>query len=157
RSKRFRKAIDALFFVWVLTIGAPAAAQRTTGDIVGKVTDASGGVLPGVTVTLRGPALQGEQVAIASESGQYRLTVIPPGLYELEYVLQGFTTLKRTDILIQVGATVTLDVSLKVGALEESITVSGAAPVVDVTSSQVSTAYNQEWVQSAPVRRFSYF
>jgi hypothetical protein len=154
-SMRWRFAIWCTFLF--LATAWTADAQRTTGEIVGKITDGSGGVLPGVTVTLRGPSLQGEEVVVSGETGLYHLPVVPPGLYELEYMLPGFTTVKRTEILVQVGATVTLDESLKVGALEESITVSAASPVVDVTKSQVSTAYNQEWVQTAPVRRFSYF
>src|SRR5262245_4139818 len=107
----------------LLALAAPAAAQRTTGEIVGKVADAQGGVLPGVTVTLRGAAVQGEQVAVTSETGAYRFPVLPPGSYELEYSLSGFTTLKRTDILVNVGATIQLDETLKVGAIEESVTV----------------------------------
>jgi hypothetical protein len=152
-----RLAVAVLISFTVLALAVPAAAQRTTGEIVGKVSDASGGVLPGVTVTLRGPALQGEQVDVTTASGQYRFPVVPAGTYELEYALSGFTTIKVTDILIVVGQTAQLDQSLKVGAVEENITVSGASPVVDLSTSQVSTAYNQEWVQSLPVRRFSYF
>src|SRR5262249_61457844 len=95
----------------------PAAPQRTTGEIVGKVSDASGGVLPGVTVTLRGPALQGEQVDVTTASGQYRFPVVPAGTYELEYALSGFTGVKVTGIFVVVGATVQLDQSLKARAL----------------------------------------
>jgi hypothetical protein len=135
----------------------PAAAQRTTGEIIGKVIDESGGVLPGVTVTLRGPAIQGAQTDVTSETGTYRFPVLPPGTYELEYVLPGFGTVKREGIQIAVGSTVELEVALKVSSLEETITVTGDAPVVNTATSQVSTAYNKEWVQNAPVRRFSYF
>lgn len=146
------------FWVWaLLALAVPAVAQRTTGEIIGKVTDPSGATLPGVTVTLRGPSLQGAQVDVTSDSGQYRFPVVPPGTYELEYVLSGFTTVKSTGILIVVGGNVELNQVLKVGTVEESITVSGQAPVVDLTSSQVSTAYNQDWVQNLPVRRMSYF
>jgi hypothetical protein len=135
----------------------PVAAQRTTGEIIGKVVDESGSVLPGVTVTLRGAGVAGAPSVVTSETGAYRFPVLPPGTYEVEYVLPGFSTLKRQAIPIAVGSVVELDVALKVGALEESVTVSGQSPVVNLASSQVSTAYNREWVQNAPVRRFSYF
>ncbi len=136
---------------------SPAAAQRTGGEIVGRVVDDSGGALPGVTVTLRGPALQGELVAVTTETGQFRFPAVPAGTYELNYVLGGFTSVKLTGILVNVGATVSLDQKMNVGAVEESVTVSGISPVVDTSTSQVSTAYNEEWVKSLPVRRFSYF
>src|SRR5438093_4856559 len=140
-----------------LGLATPVAAQRTTGEIIGKIVDESGSVLPGVTVTLRGAGVAGAPTVVTSETGTYRFPVLPPGTYDLEYTLAGFTTLKRDAIPITVGSIVELDVAMKVGALEESITVSGQSPVVNLASSQVSTAYNSDWVQNAPVKRFSYF
>jgi hypothetical protein len=141
----------------LVVFAAPADAQRTTGEIIGKVTDDSGGVLPGVTVTLHGAAIAGAPTAVTSETGVYRFPVLPPGAYDLEYALTGFGTLRRRGIPVAVGAVVALDVSLKISALEEAITVTGDAPVVNTATAQVSTSYNKEWVQNAPVRRFSYF
>jgi Carboxypeptidase regulatory-like domain/TonB-dependent Receptor Plug Domain len=140
-----------------LAAAMPAAAQRTTGEIIGKITDQSGAVLPGVTVTLRGAGVPGAPTTVTSETGTYRFPVLPPGTYEVEYVLPGFSTVKRTDIPVAVGGIVELDISMRVGAVEESVTVSGDTPVVNLSTSQVSTAYNSEWVQNAPVKRFSYF
>ncbi|MBI3403367.1 MAG: carboxypeptidase regulatory-like domain-containing protein, partial [Acidobacteria bacterium] len=140
-----------------LGLALPAAAQRTTGEITGKVADESGSVLPGVTVTLRGAGVAGAPTVVTSETGRYLFPVLPPGSYDVEYQIAGFTTLRREAIPVAVGAVVELDVALKVGALEESVTVSGQSPVVNLASSQVSTAYDREWVQNAPVRRFSYF
>jgi len=138
-------------------LATSAAAQRTTGEIIGKIVDESGSVLPGVTVTLRGAGVAGAPTVVTSETGTYRFPVLPPGTYSVEYTLTGFTTLKRENIPVAVGSVVELDVSMKVGALEESITVSGESPVVNVVSSEVSTTYNRQWVESAPVKRFSYF
>jgi hypothetical protein len=140
-----------------LAVAVPAAAQRTTGEIIGRIVDESGSVLPGVTVTLRGALVAGAPTAVTNETGTYRFPVLPPGTYALEYTLAGFTTLKREQIPVAVGQIVELDVSMKVGALEESITVSGESPVVNVVSSEVSTTYNRQWVESAPIKRFSYF
>src|SRR5207244_13276541 len=141
----------------VVAVAAPAAAQRTTGEIFGKVVDESGNILPGVTVTLRGAGVAGAPTAVTSETGTYRFPVLPPGNYSLEYTLPGFATLRREAIPVDVGATVELDASMKIGAIEEAVTVTGESPVVNLSSSQVSTAYNHEWVMNAPVRRFSYF
>jgi hypothetical protein len=141
----------------LLLLTAPAWAQRTTGEIIGKVVDDSGAVLPGVTVTLRGAGVAGAPTAVTSESGVYRFPVLPPGTYDLEFTLQGFATFKREAIPVAVGSTVELDVKMAVGTLQESVTVTGESPVISVSTAQVSTAYNKEWVQNAPLRRFSYF
>jgi hypothetical protein len=152
-------------FVWrwswclaiLVSTAAPALAQRTTGEIIGKISDESGGVLPGVVVTLRGSAVAGAPTSVSTEAGVYRFPLLPPGTYELEYSLAGFGALKREGIPVAVGSTVPLDVTLKVSTVEEAITVTGDAPVVNTATAQVSTSYNKEWVQNAPVRRFSYF
>jgi hypothetical protein len=83
--------------------------------------------------------------------------VLPPGTYAVEYAISGFSTIRREGIPVDVGSVVELDITMKVGSLEESVTVTGASPVVDLASSEVSTSYNREWVENAPVRRFSYF
>jgi len=153
--KHLVKAALSILMLTVLT--STAMAQRTTGEIIGKVTDESGAVLPGVTVTLRSAAVPGAPTTVTSETGVYRFPVLPPGTYDVEYVLAGFGTLKREGIPIAVGATVALDVALKISSLEETVTVTGQSPVVNTATSQVSTSYNKEWVQNAPVRRFSYF
>lgn len=153
---RFAKCL--IVVVSVLVAARPAAAQRTTGEIQGVVTDDSGAVLPGATVTVRGATIQSAGlVAVTAENGGYRFANLPPGEYALEAVLQGFNTLKRDGVQVGVGTTVSLDLILKVGSLEETITVTGASPVVNVSSAQVSTNYTKEWVEAAPVRRFSFF
>jgi hypothetical protein len=141
----------------VLGCAGTAAAQRTTGEIIGRVTDEQGAVLPGVTVTLSGAGVAGTPVVVTPETGTYRFPLLPPGTYDLEYTLGGFNTLKRTAIPVSVGATVELEIKLTVGALTEALTVKGEAPVVNASSAEVSTSYNREWVRNAPVRRFSYF
>ena len=138
-------------------LATSAAAQRTTGEIIGKVVDESGSVLPGVTVTLRGAGVAGAPTVVTSETGVYRFPVLPPGTYSVEYALTGFGRSSARRFRSPSASVVELDVTLKVGALEESVTVSGESPVVNVASSEVSTNYNREWVENAPVRRFSYF
>ena len=141
----------------LLLAATPAVAQRTTGEIVGTVTDESGAVLPGVTVTLRGAGVGGAPTTVTSETGAYRFPALPPGSYDLEYTLQGFGTLRNTAIPVGVGGIVELKAVLKVSALSESVTVTGESPVVNLASTTVSTNYNHEWVAAAPIRRFSFF
>jgi len=154
---RRRVIAHGVLLLVLVSFAIPARAQRTTGEIVGTVTDESGAVLPGVTVTIRGSGLPGAPNVVTSETGAYRFPALPPGDYTLEYTLQGFATLRRENIPVGVGAVIDLKVSLKVSSLEETVTVSGASPVVNVASTTVSTNYNQEWVASAPIRHFSFF
>jgi hypothetical protein len=146
-----------LWLLLLVTIAAPARAQRTTGEIVGTVTDESNAVLPGVTVTIRGTGVAGSPSVVTSETGTYRFPALPPGEYNLEYTLQGFATLRRENIPVGVGAVVELKISLKVSTLSETVTVTGESPVVNLASTTVSTNYNKEWVAAAPIRHFSFF
>ena len=133
----------------------PAHAQRTSGVIHGTVTDASSGVVPGVTVTLRGVAVQGAPTTVTNETGTYRFPSVPPGTYALEFTLSGFETLRREGISISAADSVEVNVPMRLSALAETITVSGASPVVDTSTAQLNTTYNREWVQNAPIARTS--
>jgi Carboxypeptidase regulatory-like domain len=149
--------------VWMFAIAALLAAplnvlaQRTTGDIRGVVTDESGAVLPGVTVTLRGPAVQGAPTAVTNESGVYRFPNLAPGVYEITTELAGFATKTQTGIPVALGATQEVPVQMSVSTQQETITVVAEAPVVDSASTQVATNYTREWVENIPVRRFTFF
>ena len=113
--------------VLVLAWAAIAAAQDAS--INGRVTDESGAVLPGVTVTATSPALQvPSMVAVTDERGDYRLTPLPIGTYTVEFTLSGFQAVRREGIRLTVGFSAKIDLQLKVGSLEETITVSGATP-----------------------------
>ncbi len=148
---------------WVLAVvvllASPVSgwAQTTTGVIRGVVTDESGAVLPGVTLTLRGRAVPGAPTTVSNETGAYRFPNLPPGLYDVTAELSGFTTNVQTGIQVSLGGTAELSVSLKVSTLAETVTVVAQAPIVDSTSSQVATNYSREWVENAPVRRFTFF
>lgn len=132
-------------------------AQRTTGDIVGVITDESNAILPGVTVSLRGRTAAGNPTGVTNESGIYRFTNLAPGTYDLTAELQGFATNKQTGIVVSLGQTTELNIQLKVSSQSETVTVTAQSPVVDATTTQVSTNYSHEWVANAPVRRFTFF
>src|ERR1700710_1683919 len=95
-----RRVCAAVALLAALVWASPASAQRTTGEIIGKVVDESGGVLPGVTITLRGAGVAGAPSVVTSETGAYRFPVLPPGTYDLDYELTGFGTFKREGIVI---------------------------------------------------------
>lgn len=133
---------------------AAALAQSQDANIIGQVTDASGAVLPGVTVTATSPALQVPQVTtVTDERGEYRLTPLPIGTYAVEYELQGFGTFRREDIRLTAGFTARIDIALRLGTLEETITVSGAAPIVDVASTSATTQLTREALDLIPTGR----
>jgi hypothetical protein len=120
----------------------------------GVVRDAQGAVLPGVTVTATSPALiGGGRTAVTGETGAYQLAAIPSGEYTVTYELTGFTTLKRENIVVRVAQTTRLDVDLAVGALQETVTVSGESPVVDVSSTTTQTNIDRDLYESIPTGR----
>src|SRR5262245_46249118 len=151
-----RRGLFAGPLVALVCLATPIYAQRTTGTIIGSVTDESGAILPGVTVTLSGPAAQGKPVEVTGPTGAYRFPALAPGTYTVTFGLAGFTTLSRKDVSVPLGNTVEINVQLKISALAETVTVSGEQPVVDTTTAQVGTNLNRNWVENAPQRRFTF-
>ena len=124
--------VRALCLFAMLGLAAPVAGQSTQAAIMGGVTDTSGAILPGVTVTARGPALQVPQVdTVTNERGEYRLSPLPIGTYNLTYELPGFQTVRREGVRLSVGFVATLDQVMSLGTVSETVTVSGASPLVD--------------------------
>jgi len=135
----------------------PAGAQTGTATISGHVTDESGGVLPGVTVSARSAALQVAAVtAVTDAQGEYRITPLPIGTYSVAYTLSGFQTIQRQDIRLTAGFTARVDITLKVGQLEETVTVSGASPLVDAASTSTATQLTKETLELVPTSRNGY-
>jgi len=140
---------------WVIVIVALAAVQATaqtlTGSIAGTVKDEQGGVLPGVTVTLIGRT--GARVAVTDAVGAYRFTALDPDTYTVNAQLQGFTANQDQRVVLNVGNQLTIDLTMRVGGLTESVTVQGANAVVDVQSSQTATSISQDLLAAAPITR----
>ena len=131
----------------------PVVAHAQT--IAGVVRDASGAVLPGVTVEAASPALiEKVRSAVTDGSGQFRLDSLVAGTYSVTYTLPGFSTVKREGVEIQTGVTVTLNTELRVGGLQETITVVGETPVVDVqNSTRVQQVLSDDVVAALPASR----
>ena len=125
-------------------------AQEFTGNIVGVVSDSSAGVMPGVSVTVFGPTIQGTRTTVSESNGAYRLTLLPPGTYTVVYELGGFATLRREGILVGVGRTSTINATLQVAALSDAVTVTGETPVVDLQSVTRGTNYDDRLLTSLP-------
>src|SRR5262249_6978436 len=130
-----------------LSAAAPARAQSggSSGVIHGVVTDESGAALPGVTATLTSPALQVRQMTTVSDAtGNYRFGELPVGVYSITFELGGFTSFIRNELRLPVGFDAKVDVVMKIGNLEESVTVTGGSPVIDVTTTTKSVTLNTE-------------
>ncbi|MPZ17321.1 MAG: hypothetical protein GEV06_05335 [Luteitalea sp.] len=129
------------------------SAGATTAAIDGRVTDESSAALPGALVTATSPVLQGERTVVTNEGGAYRLPQLPPGDYTLTYQLQGFATLVRERQRLGVGFNATIDVQMQISTLEETLTVTGEAPVVDQRASRIVTNFDAEKLSSLPNAR----
>jgi Carboxypeptidase regulatory-like domain len=137
----------------LLAAGAPAFAQDFRGRINGTVSDNSGAVLPGVTVTVTSPALIQPQVQVTSTDGGYRFLALPPGVYEVAFDLTGFQGVKREGIRVVIGQTLTVDQQLQVATLQETVTVTGASPVVDTSTTTMGTNFTKELLTEIPNAR----
>ena len=152
--KRLQSLAVSLALLYALAASAHAqSVTATTGAINGKVTDATGAILPGVTVTISSPAMQGVRTTVTNEEGAYRFPAVPPGDYTIKYELGGFSTVVREGIRVGIGFTATVNAELKVASLQESVTVTGASPVVDVTSTVTATAFDQTRLAALPNAR----
>ena len=129
----------------------PAAAWAQSGAIAGTVKDTTGAVLPGVTVEVASPALiEKVRSATTDAQGQYRVEDLRPGSYSVTFTLTGFTTVKREGLDLNAGVTLPVNADLQVGGLQETLTVSGASPVVDVQNSKTQFVLTRQVLDSIP-------
>src|SRR5262245_15128201 len=120
--------------ILLLLLAVPVGAQQGTSELRGRVLDAQGGVLPGVTVTVRNQATGMFRETVSGSDGSFIASGLIPGTYEVNAALQGFKKFQRRDLVLEVGKTATIDVNLEVGGVEQTVNVSAETPLVDVTS-----------------------
>src|SRR5919109_138567 len=139
--------------VWSLFL-APAAASAQVADtasIAGVVRDASGGVLPGVTVEAASPALiEKVRTVVTDGQGLYRIVDLRPGTYTVTFTLPGFSTFRRDGLELTTGFTATVNADMKVGTVEETITVTGETPVVDISNVRQQTTLERQTLYALP-------
>jgi carboxypeptidase family protein len=144
----------------VLVAGAvilPSAAWAQV-TLAGTVKDASGGVLPGVTVEATSPVLiEKTRTATTDATGQYRIESLQPGTYSVTFALAGFATVKRDDVVMSGTGVIKIDADMRVGGVSETVTVTGATPIVDVQSTRRDITLDNETMRNLPsVRSYSY-
>jgi len=145
-----RRVLTAALLVALAFISPPAMAQTTNGVIAGIISDAQGGVLPGVTVTARNVDTGATRNITTEADGRFRLAGLVPGRYELKAELQGFGTVTVPDITVAVDSETTRNVTMQVQGLQESVTVTGEAPIIEVTKTDVSGVITQAQMEMLP-------
>lgn len=147
RNFATRWCLAALLFVPLAT--STAWAQTFTGGLRGAVRDANG-VIPGVTVTLTNDATGAGRDAVSNEQGQYNFAAVPPGNYTVKAELAGFKTYENRNLRIAAQQFITLDITLEVGQLQETITVTGAAPLIDTSNATGGGVISTEQLSTLP-------
>jgi hypothetical protein len=147
--------LQCLALLLALPAANPAFGQGTgNSTIAGVVKASSGAVLPGVTVEAASPGLiEGTRATVTDERGEYRVLDLRPGAYSVTFALPGFNTLKRNDIQLPPSFTATLNVELDLGAMQETVTVSGGAPLIDTQNMTQQKVISKEVLDAVPTAR----
>jgi Carboxypeptidase regulatory-like domain/TonB dependent receptor-like, beta-barrel/TonB-dependent Receptor Plug Domain len=141
-----------------LSLAGVGFAQISTGGIRGIVRDETGAILVGVTVAAESPArIGGAAVEVTNSQGLYRFQGLSIGVYTVTFEIQGFATLKRENVRVEVDRSVQLDVTMSLATAAETVTVTAESPVIDTLRAGYSTRFNQELVENVPTTRASYF
>src|SRR5438128_4001202 len=143
---RFVSVVSLVFLPCIAS-----AQSTTTGTIAGTIKDTTGAVLPGVTVEASSPALIEKVRSVVTDSqGNYKILELRPGVYKVIFTLPGFATYVREGIELTSTFTATVNAEMKVGALEETVTVSGASPLVDVQNTRTQNVLSREVIDALP-------
>jgi len=143
-------------FLLITSLVSLSFGQTITGKIDGVVTDNEGIPIPGVSVTAESPAAMGTPTAITNDKGSFRFANLPPGIYKLVFILDGFQTVEREDIKVTINATISLNVTMRLITLEETVEVIAENPVLDVKKSGMATNFAQEEIENIPAGRHSF-
>jgi hypothetical protein len=146
-------ALKRILFViaWLVVLPSSGYAQAT---LAGIVKDASGAVLPGVTVETSSPALiEKTRTAVTDSTGQYRITELPPGIYTLTFMLAGFSNMKREGVEVTGSGVIAINTEMRVGTVAETITVSGETPVVDTQTTRRQAVLSSDIINTLPATR----
>jgi Carboxypeptidase regulatory-like domain/TonB dependent receptor len=150
-TRHSRPLAVALAAVFCVSIVPAALAQQTAGNVGGRIVDQQNSAVPGATVNATNTQTGFTRSAVSDAEGLYRLSALPVGTYDLDIVLQGFTTMQRKGIIVNVGQTIDVDFTLQVAQVAESVNVTGASPLVEVSSSSVGGVVDVQNIESLPL------
>lgn len=149
----FNKKCLVLFFAVALLFSGTMFAQEQTGEIIGTVVLEDGSAIPGVAIEATGTNMVGIRTTVSDENGNFRLLALPGGDYNITFSLEGFKTIKREKIRIEIGKTIKINVIMQTGALREEIVVTGQSPVLDVRKSSTAVNITKETFTKLPKGR----
>ncbi len=159
KGGKMSKKLFKFSLIMLLALGLTSitfAQGRQTGSISGTVVDEEGNPLPGATVILTGKAVMGSLTYVTGETGRFRFPSLLPGGCEVRVEMPGFKTTTRKGLIVSVGKTTEVTITLAAATIEEEVTVTAASPVVDVETSKVSINYTSEFLASLPMNRDLY-
>src|SRR3954464_11447807 len=145
-----KKRVVSLVFIMTLLIAMSASAQQGTTELRGRVIDPQGAVLPGVNVVVRNQDTGMFRETVSGQDGSFIASGLVPGTYQVNAELQGFKKFERKDLRLEVGKTSSIDVSMSVGTIEETVTVTSESPLVDVTSKEIGGNITSETLVKLP-------
>ncbi len=148
--------VAAAWLTLLVGTAVPARAQEQTGAIAGTVKDSTGAALPGATVTVVNLETGSSRSTVTTESGSYRITGLQPSRYSATVELQGFTTVKRPEVTVKIGSVEDVEFTLQVGAISETVTVTGEASLIESKKTDLSTVITQETIDALPSRNRQY-
>jgi hypothetical protein len=152
-----KRSTSAFLLLAAALLFVPSGAlAQTTGRIMGQVLDAQGAALPGATVTVTSPNLQGAQTQVTDSEGNYRFLSLPPGRYTVKVELASFKTVEQNNVEVGLDRTVTLPVTLQLAGVSESVTVTGLSPTIDTTSTVTGINAGADLFERIPLRRDFY-
>src|SRR5262245_25041731 len=146
-----KKIILAMIMLCALVAPSIVLAQQTTGNITGRIVDAQGAAVPGVTVTARNPQTGFVRTDVSDGEGIYRLTSLPVGTYEITGELSGFSTYSRKEVTVNVAQTTDINIELKLAGVSESVQVTAEIPMVKTTDSSVGGVVDVSKIESLPL------
>jgi hypothetical protein len=145
-------ARGALTIVLSLTLAAAVGAQVQTGELTGLVKTSDDLTLPGATVTISSPVLQGTRTVVSDENGAYNFRALPPGEYTVVVEMDGMATIQNREI-VELGRTATLEITMQLATVTETVTVTGVTESTAVTSTQVGANYTEKEINALPTGR----
>ena len=152
-----RPVVLSLLSLLLLTVPLPALAQQGTSEIGGRIADEQGGALPGVTITLTNEETGVFREVTSGSDGSYFASQLVPGRYKLVAKMPSFHTFERGGLILQVGKTLTINVTLTIGSLQETVTVAAQSPLVDTTSVKVGGNIGTDELSELPAMNRNYF
>jgi hypothetical protein len=150
--RRTPAAAGLLAFVFLCSLGVlPARAQTAFGgDIEGIIRDSTGGVLPGATLVLANVETGVERTSVTNETGRFRIPSVPAGAYKLTVSLDGFATVQRSGLTLEVGQVMTLDIALPPAGVSQEVTVTADAPVIEPGRTQTGAVVSRNEIENLP-------